>query len=472
MNESNTYNPTFLLLAPTEQMKLWKTENTAGLAELWIEFFEYYSLGIHSTENVVSIRSVSSNIRTDKHWNRRKMAIEDPFSTKRSLARSVSSPQVLDFISNCFRIAYLYFGTVQTKMGPILTKIIVPPREHKDKPAKKSKSNEQEEEVVVKETKSSVEEAESTTTTSDVTNILNQLKLDSNPPPSAPPPMAAITLEELERSLIKDEPIEDDFEDEEDLPRAGESFEIYAQRIGTELTPKQAQKVTELVPKNMILFKFDGDILTAGQTPILVCSVCNNEGHLQKDCPEEQLPPLRPLPRLDPNYVKMLDHIMHDVKKSRVPSDRELKDREAIVKDLTLFVKQIYPTATLTLFGSSVNGFSFARSDLDLSMTFEDHLTDEKLDYAEIIEKLGERLKQKQGMINVQSITSAKVPIIKFTHKVTRIEGDISLYNILALENTRMLRTYSSIDPRVKILGYVVKEFAKKCDIGDASRLV
>ena len=33
-----------------------------------------------------------------------------------------------------------------------------------------------------------------------------------------------------------------------------------------------------------------------------------------------------------------------------------------------------------------------------------------------------------------------------------------------------MLRTYASIDPRVKTLGYVVKEFAKRCDIGDASR--
>ena len=33
-----------------------------------------------------------------------------------------------------------------------------------------------------------------------------------------------------------------------------------------------------------------------------------------------------------------------------------------------------------------------------------------------------------------------------------------------------MLRTYASIDNRVKTLGYVVKEFAKKCDIGDASR--
>ena len=29
---------------------------------------------------------------------------------------------------------------------------------------------------------------------------------------------------------------------------------------------------------------------------------------------------------------------------------------------------------------------------------------------------------------------------------------------------------YFSIDSRVKVLGYVVKEFAKICDIGDASR--
>ena len=89
--KNNTYLQIFDFTGPKNWLQSWKTLNTAGLAELWIEFFEYYSLGIHSTENVVSIRSaVSSSIRTDKHWNRKKMAIEDPFSTKRSLSRSVS----------------------------------------------------------------------------------------------------------------------------------------------------------------------------------------------------------------------------------------------------------------------------------------------------------------------------------------------------------------------------------------------
>jgi terminal uridylyltransferase len=51
----------------------------------------------------------------------------------------------------------------------------------------------------------------------------------------------------------------------------------------------------------------------------------------------------------------------------------------------------------------------------------------------------------------VIAITGAKVPIVKFTDLKTEIEGDISLYNTLAQENTRMLLTYSNIDIRVKV---------------------
>ena len=43
------------------------------------------------------------------------------------------------------------------------------------------------------------------------------------------------------------------------------SFESFRQKNGTELTPKQALQVAEIVPKNMILFKFDPYIFTGGQ---------------------------------------------------------------------------------------------------------------------------------------------------------------------------------------------------------------
>jgi terminal uridylyltransferase len=39
--------------------------------------------------------------------------------------------------------------------------------------------------------------------------------------------------------------------------------------------------------------------------------------------------------------------------------------------DLTESVQSIYPTARLTLFGSSANGFGFGESDLDICLTFD-----------------------------------------------------------------------------------------------------
>uniref|UniRef100_A0A3B3IIK6 CCHC-type domain-containing protein n=1 Tax=Oryzias latipes TaxID=8090 RepID=A0A3B3IIK6_ORYLA len=62
---------------------------------------------------------------------------------------------------------------------------------------------------------------------------------------------------------------------------------------------------------------------------------------------------------------------------------------------------------------------------------------------------------------NILPITTAKVPIVKFYHINTSLEGDISLYNTLALHNTHLLASYAAIDRRVKILCYVMKVFAK-----------
>uniref|UniRef100_A0A3B3U1Q0 CCHC-type domain-containing protein n=1 Tax=Poecilia latipinna TaxID=48699 RepID=A0A3B3U1Q0_9TELE len=126
--------------------------------------------------------------------------------------------------------------------------------------------------------------------------------------------------------------------------------------------------------------------------------------------------------------------------------------------------------AQLCLFGSSKNGFGFRDSDLDICMTLEGHETAEKLNCKEIIEGLAKVLKKHAGLRNILPITTAKVPIVKFEHRQSGLEGDISLYNTLAQHNTRMLATYAALDPRVQFLGYTIKVFAKRCDIGDASR--
>uniref|UniRef100_A0A8C8EKA2 CCHC-type domain-containing protein n=1 Tax=Oncorhynchus tshawytscha TaxID=74940 RepID=A0A8C8EKA2_ONCTS len=79
-------------------------------------------------------------------------------------------------------------------------------------------------------------------------------------------------------------------------------------------------------------------------------------------------------------------------------------------------------------------------------------------------QSLARLLRKHPGLRNILPITTAKVPIVKFYHARTGLEGDISLYNTLALHNTRLLASYAAIDPRVKMLCYVTKVFAKIYD--------
>uniref|UniRef100_A0A3Q3D744 CCHC-type domain-containing protein n=1 Tax=Hippocampus comes TaxID=109280 RepID=A0A3Q3D744_HIPCM len=79
-------------------------------------------------------------------------------------------------------------------------------------------------------------------------------------------------------------------------------------------------------------------------------------------------------------------------------------------------------------------------------------------------ERLAKLLRKHPDLRNILPITTAKVPIVKFYHVRTGLEGDISLYNRLALHNTRLLALYAAIDRRVKILCYVMKVFAKLYD--------
>ena len=145
-------------------------------------------------------------------------------------------------------------------------------------------------------------------------------------------------------------------------------------------------------------------------------------------------------------------------------------ERDRIVNNLQNYIRQSFAGATLRLFGSSANGFGFRGSDLDICLTFHGNETGENIDPINIIVSVADRLKRYRECNNVMAITTAKVPIVKFTMKKSNIEGDLSLYNVLAIANTKLLATYANIDTRVKILGYAMKFFAKLCDIGDASR--
>lgn len=115
----------------------------------------------------------------------------------------------------------------------------------------------------------------------------------------------------------------------------------------------------------------------------------------------------------------------------------------------------------LSLFGSSVNNFGFRGSDLDICLRFGSDAPPPGLDPSNMVVKVAKALDKHGDFHKVMYIKSAKVPIVKFVIKNLELDGDISLYNCLALNNSRMLKMYSLIDKRVRIIGYCAKVFAK-----------
>lgn len=72
------------------------------------------------------------------------------------------------------------------------------------------------------------------------------------------------------------------------------------------------------------------------------------------------------------------------------------------------------------------------------------------------------------GMEKVLCVSTAKVPIVKIWDPDLRLACDMNVNNPLALENTRMIRTYVQIDPRVRPLAMIVKHWTKRRILNDA----
>ncbi|KAM6290065.1 terminal uridylyltransferase 7 [Aegotheles albertisi] len=227
----------------------------------------------------------------------------------------------------------------------------------------------------------------------------------------------------------------------------------------------------EQCSESELFYEFSKSAFTKGKSPTVVCSLCKREGHLKRDCPEDfKKIELDPLPVLTPKFSVILDQVCVQCYHDFAPNIVEDQAREHIRQNLENFIRQDFPGTKLSLFGSSKNGFGFKQSDLDICMTVDGLETAEGLDCIRIIEDLAKVLNKQSGLRNVLPITTAKVPIVKFFHVRSGLEVDISLYNTLALHNTRLLSSYAAIDPRVKYLCYTMKVFTKICDIGDASR--
>uniref|UniRef100_A0A673WTZ1 Terminal uridylyltransferase 7-like n=1 Tax=Salmo trutta TaxID=8032 RepID=A0A673WTZ1_SALTR len=449
---------------------------------LWVEMLRFYSLEFNMAECVISVRTSLVLSRDAKDWPKKRIAVEDPFAVKRNVARSLNSQQMYEYILHCLKSTYKYFALPLSL--PSANHKMAGPRgaNYKQGSSQKALSdvsraaNGQKGEAGFKQDSDCMveEEEESPSDSDKEEEDLGKNSLSEEEEED----------EELDEEVYPRHHLDSvNTEDEELFPLDEVSEELLSDEEGPDLdTPSSLDEEEVALPKQEVLdnkiegasglcYGFTRQAFTRGKSHTVVCSVCKRDGHLKKDCPEDfQRVQLAPLPPMTPAFLKTLNSVCQQCYRDFAPDEVELGVREHILLDLESFVKRQFTGARLRLFGSSKNGFGFKQSDLDICMVLDGQETAEGLDCISIIESLARLLRKHPGLRNILPITTAKVPIVKFYHARTGLEGDISLYNTLALHNTRLLASYAAIDPRVKMLCYVTKVFAKLCDIGDASR--
>ncbi|KAL2813805.1 hypothetical protein BDW59DRAFT_176620 [Aspergillus cavernicola] len=154
--------------------------------------------------------------------------------------------------------------------------------------------------------------------------------------------------------------------------------------------------------------------------------------------------------QLELEEEKKLTADMRNVYGQLLPSSESNDRRRKLVRKLEKLFNDQWPGCEIkvNVFGSSGNQLCSSDSDEHVCLL------------ADVLAK--------HGMERVVCISHAKVPIVKIWDPELRLACDMNVNNTLALENTRMIRTYVEVDERVRQLAMIVKYWTKRRILNDA----
>ncbi|KAG2225535.1 hypothetical protein INT45_010362 [Circinella minor] len=166
--------------------------------------------------------------------------------------------------------------------------------------------------------------------------------------------------------------------------------------------------------------------------------------------------------------------------RNSVPPRYFMEQRKRLVDKVVNLLRRQFPKIKLRveMFGSSATGLDFTDSDLDLCIIVPSQLFN--MDVYDMFHKQRERnsyynmfclsgLLKRGGMINISAVPRANVPICKFEDPILQIKADINTHNDMGVENSKLIKEYTSLDPRVRPFLYAIKTFTKMRKINDST---
>ncbi|KAI1003911.1 hypothetical protein K3495_g4299 [Podosphaera aphanis] len=177
----------------------------------------------------------------------------------------------------------------------------------------------------------------------------------------------------------------------------------------------------------------------------------------------EKLEPSSIKGQLSPDEEKRLSADMRDLYQKLIPSPESESRRAKLVHKLEKLFNDNWPghNTLVHVFGSSGNYLCTDQSDVDICITTEKKEMEGVCLLADLLAK--------NGMQKVICVSTAKVPIVKIWDPELRLACDMNVNNTLALENTRMIKTYVQIDERVRPLAMIIKHWTKRRIVNDAA---
>lgn len=152
------------------------------------------------------------------------------------------------------------------------------------------------------------------------------------------------------------------------------------------------------------------------------------------------------------------------------PTSEETHLKTELVEELSDLCKYVIPTSEVYAYGSSASNLGIKGSDIDLCIKLDQDISADnhlQMSLLNLIYKAMKADEFEHLTPAEQPVTRSRVPILQVKDNKRGFECDICIGNLLGVTNTKMLKLYSEIDPRVRPLIYVVKHWAKLRHIND-----
>ncbi|MCJ1473945.1 hypothetical protein MMC13_002601 [Lambiella insularis] len=235
------------------------------------------------------------------------------------------------------------------------------------------------------------------------------------------------------------------------------------------LTPTSVVKGEELASPRSARSESDTGVRPLGKALLAGCKFETGMTYSRRRIPYslggDRLERASAVPKkyLDQKEEEKLTSDMRGLFSRLIPSAESDERRGNFTQKLEKILNEQWPGNNIKVhvFGSSGNLLCTSDSDVDICITTP-------MKALERVCLLAKALAD-HGMERVVCVPNAKVPIVKIWDPELELACDMNVNNTLALENTRMIKTYVQIDERVRPLAMVIKHWTRMRILNDAA---